>query len=72
MSVVKIMKIEYEREYQVNYTEVDQNLKLALVDSITLQQNMGTEYFESFKSDNVILRNQNNAAWVVSKTKVHF
>lgn len=66
------MKIEYEREYQVNYTEVDQNLKLALVDSITLQQNMGTEYFESFKSDNVILRNQNNAAWVVSKTKVHF
>ena len=41
------MKIEYEREYQVNYTEVDQNLKLALVDSITLQQNMGTEYFVS-------------------------
>lgn len=66
------MKIEYKRKYKVNYTEVDQNLKLALVDAITLQQNMGTEYFESFKSDNVILRNKNNAAWVVSKTKVHF
>lgn len=66
------MKIEYKRKYKVNYTEVDQNLKLALVDAITLQQNMGTEYFESFKSDNVVLRNKNNAAWVVSKTKVHF
>lgn len=32
---------------------------------------MVTEYFESFKSDNIILKNQNNAIWVVSKTKVH-
>ena len=66
------MKAEYKRNYQINYTEVDQNLRLGLVSAITLHQNMGTEYFESFKSDNVVLRNQNNAAWVVSKTKVHF
>ena len=66
------MKIDYKKEYQINYTEVDQNLKLSLVEAITLQQNMGTEYFESFKSDNVVLRNENNAVWVVTKTKIHF
>ena len=66
------MKAEYKRNYQINYTEVDQNLKLGLVSAIIFHQNMGTEYFESFKSDNVVLKNKNNAAWVVSKTKVHF
>ena len=54
------MKTEYKKEYTVNYTEVDQNLKLGLVDAITFSQNMVTEYFESFKSDNIILKNQNN------------
>lgn len=66
------MKFEYEKEYTVSYTEVNQNLKLGLVEAITFPQNMVTEYFESFKSDNIILKNENNAIWVVSKTKVHF
>lgn len=66
------MKVEYEKEYQVSYTEVDQNLKLGLEEAITFHQNIVTEYFESFKSDNIVLKNQNNAIWVVSKTKVHF
>ena len=66
------MKVEYEKEYQVSYTEVDQNLKLGLEEAVTFHQNIVTEYFESFKSDNIVLKNQNNAIWVVSKTKVHF
>ena len=66
------MKAEYKNTYQINYTEVDQNLKLRLIEAIIFHQNMATEYFESFESDNVVLKEQNNAAWVVSKTKVHF
>lgn len=66
------MKYEYKKEYQINYTELDQNLELGVFSAIILQQNMGTEYFETLKSDNIILKNENNAIWVVSKTKVHF
>ncbi len=66
------MKIEYKKEYKISYTEVDQNLKLGLVESMTLPQNMVTEYFEAIKSDNIVLKNQNNAIWVVSKAKIHF
>lgn len=66
------MKLEYKKEYKISYTEVDQNLKLGLVEAMTLPQNMVTEYFESFKSDNIVLKNKNNAVWVVSKAKVHF
>ncbi len=66
------MKYEYKKEYQINYTELDQNLELGVFSAIILQQNMGTEYFGTLKSDNIILKNENNAIWVVSKTKVHF
>lgn len=66
------MKVEYKKEYKVSYTEVNQNLKLGLVEAMTLPQNMVTEYFECFKSDNIVLKNQNNAVWVVSKAKLHF
>lgn len=66
------IKLEYKKDYKISYTEVDQNLKLGLVEAITFPQNMVTEYFESFKSDNIVLKNKNNAIWVVSKTKVHF
>lgn len=66
------MKVDYKKEYKVSYTEVNQNLKLGLVEAMTLPQNMVTEYFESFKSDNIVLKNQNNAVWVVSKAKLHF
>lgn len=66
------MKVEYKKEYKVSYTEVNQNLKLGLVEAMTLPQNMVKEYFECFKSDNIVLKNQNNAVWVVSKAKLHF
>ncbi len=66
------MNTEYKKEYTVSYTDGDQNLKLGLVGAVLFSQNMVTEYFGSFKSDNIILKNQNNAIWVVSKTKVHF
>ncbi len=54
------MNTEYKKEYIVSYTDGDQNLKLGLVGAVTFSQNMVTEYFGSFKSDNIILKNQNN------------
>src|SRR5699024_8156425 len=43
-----------------------------LLDSFYLIQDMMTEYFGFLKSDNIILKRENNAIWVLTKTKVHF
>lgn len=66
------MEKEYKREFLVTYTDVDSKLQLSLINSICMVQNMMTEYFYNLKSDNMILREKNNAAWVVIKTKIHF
>lgn len=66
------MKAEYKKDYRVTYTEVDKNTNLSLPNALSLVQNTMTEYFESFGSDNMILKNENNAIWVVSKAKMHF
>ncbi len=66
------MKIEYKKNHAITYTEVDQEGKLDLISAFNLVQNMMTEYFDSFKSDNLRLKKNNNAIWVVTKTKMHF
>ena len=66
------MKIEYNKKHAITYTEVNQQRKLDIVSAFNLVQNMMTEYFESFKSDNIRLKEKNNAIWVVTKTKIHF
>ncbi len=66
------MEVEYERKHRINYTETGQDLELSLVDAFNVVQNVMTEYFETFKSDNIVLKNQNNAIWVLTKTRIHF
>ena len=66
------MKVDYKKNHSVNYTEVDEEGKLDIVSSFNLVQNVMTEYFESFKSDNIRLKAKNNAIWVVTKAKMHF
>ena len=66
------MKAEYSKKHNITYTEVSQNLKMDLISALNLIQDMMTEYFESFKSDNVRLKKNNKAIWVVTKTKVKF
>lgn len=66
------MKTEYIKKHNVNYTEVNSKGQLDIVSSFNLVQNMMTEYFESFKSDNIRLKKNNNAIWVVTKTKIHY
>ena len=66
------MKIDYKKNHSVNYTEVDEEGKLDIISSFNLVQNVMTEYFESFKSDNIRLKEKCNAIWVVTKAKMHF
>lgn len=66
------MKREYNKEYKISYSEVNQDLKLGVYESFNLAQDTVTEYFESFGGDNIVVKNKDNAVWVVSKAKVHF
>ncbi len=66
------MKRVYNKDYKISYSEINQDLKLSVYESFNLAQDTVTEYFESFGGDNIIVKNKDNAAWVVSKAKVHF
>ena len=66
------MKRVYNKDYKISYSEVDQDLKLGVYESFNLAQDTVTEYFASFGGDNIVVKNKDNAVWVVSKAKVHF
>lgn len=66
------MKREYNKEYKISYSKVNQDLKLGVYEAFDLTQDTVTEYFESFGGDNIVVKNKDNAAWVVSKARVHF
>jgi len=66
------MKRVYNKDYKISYSEVDKNLKLGVYESFNLAQDTVTDYFESFGGDNIVVKNKDHAAWVVSKAKVHF
>jgi len=66
------MKRVYNTDYRISYSKVNQDLKLSVYESFNLAQDSVTDYFESFGGDNIIVKNKDNAIWVVSKAKVHF
>lgn len=66
------MKYTCEKEFTLSYTGLDNNAELNTLYAIELAQNLMTEYFGSFKSDNLRLKKQDNALWVLSKTKLKF
>ncbi len=66
------MKRVYNKDYKISYSEVNQDLKLGVYESFNLAQDTVTEYFENFGGDNIVVKNKDNAVWVVSKAKVHF
>lgn len=66
------MKYKYNKELNISYSDLDNTGRLGLSNCICYVQDMITEYFESFGSDNFTLKNKNNAAWVITKTKIRF
>ena len=66
------MENEYKRKFFIGYSNCDRKENLSVLNSLYLIQDMMTEYFGFLKSDNIILKSENNAIWVLAKTKVHF
>lgn len=66
------MKYEYKKEHMISYSEIDRSGRLGLVNTIMLVQDMMTEYFGTFHSDNITLKRENNAVWVLTKTRINF
>lgn len=66
------MENEYKRKFFIGYSNCDRKVNLIVLNSLYLIQDMMTEYFGFLKSDNIILKSENNAIWVLAKTKVHF
>ena len=65
------MKYEYNYERKVEYSECDKDCKLGLLGIMNISQDTSTTYYEKMKSDNITLREKNNAAWVYTKIKIH-
>lgn len=66
------MNYDYNKKINVNYTYTDANLNLSLIGSVALIQEFMTEFFDKIGSTNIKLQKENDALWVVSKTKVKF
>lgn len=58
------MKTEYESNYTISYTEVNQELELGLTNTIGIVQSIATDYFTSFGSDNKTVKDKSNASYV--------
>ncbi len=65
------MKIKCKKEYKMDYSFLDKDLKLKVNECFNLAQNTATEYFEKFNGDNIYVREKDNAVWVVTKSKIH-
>ena len=55
------MKYTCEKEITLSYTGLDSNAELNTLYAIELAQNLLTEYFGTFKSDNLRLKKLDNA-----------
>ena len=65
------MKIEFSKERTISYSEIKQRGEMDIISAFNMVQDILTEYFESFESDNLRLKLRNNALWVVTTTKIH-
>ena len=65
------MKIKCKKEYKMDYSYLDKDLKLRVNECFNLAQNTATEYFKKFNGDNIYVREKDNAVWVVTKSKIH-
>ncbi len=66
------MKYEHKEKYKVDFSSVDFNLRLGIINACYITQNMVTEYFSKYNFDNSVICNRNNAVLVVLKHKLHF
>lgn len=66
------MKREYNRKFAITYSDIGSSFCVDAFNAFKLIQNIMTEYFGYLGSDNYVLKHNDNAIWVITKTKVHF
>ena len=66
------MKNLCTKTIKTEYSDVDKNLSLSLFSATNFVQNIMTDLFENIGVTNVFLKRNYNAAWVISKLKIHF
>ncbi|MBR2282247.1 MAG: hypothetical protein IJ863_06470 [Spirochaetales bacterium] len=66
------MRYEYRKVFEITYSQADRWLALDLVNATSIVQEMNTEYFKTFKCDNISCKERDNALWVITKTRLHF
>ncbi len=66
------MRYDFRKSFDISYSRIDRWLNLSLVDAVYMAQEMNTDYFRSIESDNVTVKNRNDALWVLAKTRLHF
>ena len=63
------MKYELIKRHKVAYSECGTDGRLNLFSISLLAQNNMTEYWKKIGSDNLVLKEKYNAAWIISKSK---
>lgn len=66
------MFVDYKMDKLISYSDVDFKINFGVLQAVNFVQDICTHYFKTFGSDNPTIKKVNNAAWVVSKTKVDF
>ncbi|MBP5163784.1 MAG: hypothetical protein ILP16_12520 [Spirochaetales bacterium] len=66
------MRYEYKKDFEVTYSQVDRWLDLDPFNAILMVQQMNTQFFKTFRCDNITCKERDNALWVITKTRVHF
>ena len=66
------MKNLCTKTIKTEYSDVDKNLSLSLYSATNFVQNIMTDLFENIGVTNMFLKRNYNAAWVISKLKIHF
>ena len=66
------MKVECINNFKMFYSFINRGLRLKTHEAFNFSQNNSTEYFKKFNGDNMAVRKNDNAVWVVSKSRVHF
>ncbi len=65
------MKVDCKNNFKVFYSFFNRDLHLKIHEAFNFAQNNATEYFKLFNGDNMSVRKNDNAVWVVSKSRLH-
>lgn len=66
------MQYSFSKSFDISYSKSDRYMCLSIPDAVSVVQELNTDYFKSIGSDNVTVNTNDNALWVITKTRLHF